>query len=153
MLQYVGANLRELHLQSPCSDLELGAVPYLRYTPNLHTLRLYEVIKKDRVTSIPWVKYLLEPSDRSRCIPKQLVIELYLHSSLEHLQWAHWVELDTLLEKPQFSSLETVDIRLCCGKIEWEALVFEAVEKAEHHLQARVVFLPLSAKGVFLQLG
>ncbi|KAE9401474.1 hypothetical protein BT96DRAFT_992028 [Gymnopus androsaceus JB14] len=144
MLRYVGANLRELHLQSPHSLPALEAASnlfHLGYTPNLHVLRLHEVIQMDTVTSIPWVKSLFEPllnSDQSRCTPKQLIIELYLHNPLRNSQWAHWVELDALLEKPQFSSLETVNIILV-GR---DSLADGVVER----LNRELLFLKRSGK-------
>ncbi|KAE9403617.1 hypothetical protein BT96DRAFT_1016856 [Gymnopus androsaceus JB14] len=115
MLDYVGDSLRELQLVTgnPMQAEALNVL-HLGHTSNLHILKLFRVMQDDSYTPVPWIQSLFKPFIESgrRCPLQHLTIELLVgHSdALETPQWEQWVALDKLFKKPQFASLESVNV-------------------------------------------
>lgn len=87
-------------------------------TPNLKFLELANVFQGGLYTPVPWLRSLFEPflnSEPSKHSLQYLTIKLrvgHTTTTRSTCSWDHWTEFDQLLRKPEFDSLETVDIRI-----------------------------------------
>jgi hypothetical protein len=117
MLQYIGANLRELELHGPFRSHQLDVL-HLGYTPNLESVKLINVQQTDTYSPVPWILSLFEPllnADRKKFFLRRLTIDLNIEhvDPMEcHQQWDQWAAVDTLLAESEFSLLENVNINL-----------------------------------------
>ncbi|KAE9402565.1 hypothetical protein BT96DRAFT_918090 [Gymnopus androsaceus JB14] len=114
LLQQAGGNLRELELQGLYPNEKPLDVLHLGYTSKLHTLKLSRVFQTELYSPIPWIHSLFQPfldSDRNICSLRHLTVELYTNPQAIP-QLDQWALFDALLEKPQFSSLEVVNIMI-----------------------------------------
>ncbi|KAE9395716.1 hypothetical protein BT96DRAFT_922653, partial [Gymnopus androsaceus JB14] len=113
MLQFLGRNLRELELLDVYSN---EYRPHLEYTPNLRRLTLH-VPQTNAFNPVPCIEALFEPllnADKTRFPLRKLGVNvgLAVRNVVDPTLWDKWAAFDTLLEKPEFSLLETVHIRL-----------------------------------------
>ncbi|KAE9391944.1 hypothetical protein BT96DRAFT_1000807 [Gymnopus androsaceus JB14] len=127
VLQQAGKALTKLTLkrESEMGDLGPGPFLHLGYTPNLKSLKLFNIFRKrlktpHPVDSVPWMRSLFEPllnSDQKRYPLQRLTIEISVdgYTMSNNRYWTKWPSLDALLSKPEFDLLETVHIVIKCG--------------------------------------
>ncbi|KAE9397891.1 hypothetical protein BT96DRAFT_995452 [Gymnopus androsaceus JB14] len=113
LVQYVGKNLKELHL------IELLSVDlnnFLEYTPNLRILHLDDLHQTSSWTPVPMIQAFFRPflNQEGRHLSLQhLIITIRVHvDALKKAGWEQWSAIDGLLQKPEFALLETVDFKL-----------------------------------------
>ncbi|KAE9385650.1 hypothetical protein BT96DRAFT_1026527 [Gymnopus androsaceus JB14] len=117
MLRYLGKNLRELELLEEYDGFPYHITDFLDHTPNLHSLTLHTRITK----SIRHIEALFKPLpnlDGTSFSLRYLTLNFMFYSAFSATSVDHqnlcdqWVVLDTILERPEFSLLEMVHIRL-----------------------------------------
>ncbi|KAE9400859.1 hypothetical protein BT96DRAFT_992584 [Gymnopus androsaceus JB14] len=118
--QYFGTSLKELTLYdypfNPAS--RISQLRCISRAPNLRSLSLGPIPQGQRSWNdhpVQWIDTLLKPllSLEGNLSPLQhLTISLYLENTLDSHYFNKWSALDTLLGKPEFASLETVEFKL-----------------------------------------
>ncbi|KAE9388015.1 hypothetical protein BT96DRAFT_450018 [Gymnopus androsaceus JB14] len=117
-LQCVGTNIEELMLHGdPINPASNHA--HLRYAPNPSSLSLIHLSQFNRSGHpIQWTRILVlfEPllNSEGNISPLEHLTNylLRLTGTLNPHYWNQWSAFDTLLGKPKFASLETVDFEL-----------------------------------------
>ncbi|KAE9399148.1 hypothetical protein BT96DRAFT_939669 [Gymnopus androsaceus JB14] len=110
-LQQAASSLTELTLEWMDGLIHLGYM-----APNLKTLELVDSFESNRISLIPWIWSLFEPrlnAEQKKYSLRQLsIFRLLCVDDFSDSYWREWATLDTLLGKPEFDALETVDIMM-----------------------------------------
>ncbi|KAF5390062.1 hypothetical protein D9757_003771 [Collybiopsis confluens] len=108
MLEYIGANLKELELQGPYRNHPDFNVVHFGYTPNLESVRLISVQQTDSLSPVPFIQSLFEPllnPSRNKFSLKRLTIDLnidHVDPMDAHHQWDMWMLLINCLPNQSF---------------------------------------------------
>ncbi|KAE9398597.1 hypothetical protein BT96DRAFT_1105795 [Gymnopus androsaceus JB14] len=113
LVQYVGKNLKELHL---IKLLSVDSNNFLEYTPNLRILHLDNLYQSVSWTPVSMIQALfwsfLNQQGRHLSL-QRLIMSIRIHvDALKKAGWEQWSAIDGLLQKPEFALLETVDFKL-----------------------------------------